>query len=712
MMSRGPYPILLMLAMSLPGAVKALGLGEIRINSALNEPLSAQIDIVGATRDELAALTAGVANREIFNHYGVDRPAFLSTATFKVGMDAQGHPVLNVRSADAFTDPVVSFLVDIRWGRNQIVREYSLLLDPPDYKYTHSASGISLASAPAVPAPVPAAPAAVPVAPAFARGAAPAEPGQGGITVAAGDTLRGVARRAGARTETQAQTLMIAIFRANPDAFDGNINRLHQGVVLTIPTPADLAAVSSADAKREVRAHMTAWRLDGRPAAVARVASAPTPVAAMPPAAAAPATTLPATTLPVTAAIDAGLKDRVQSLERQLNDLHRQLANENDTLQSLRQSTVAEPAAAAAPVPAVPPATHVTPPVAAQSPPPLVPPTTASAASHAAELVSAPIIAPETAAKVAPTVAGPSQKPTASNAEIFAPAAVTLGLLLAGFAYVRRRLLQAPQPAVASPPLPSAVPMDEPRTIDVTSAATLDEPMSSLEAFKPGHPAAAVVIAEIAEQPKPVSSSETTSNLEIDIEALERSYLESMPGESAEARQDDPALAETTTVETVAIDTEDLDTAAIDADLNTVLMDVKDLGGESEKVRVHDTALDFNLVDLDSTAQHVHMPSGLNDRPPFKERRTNIVDVLKVAIERDPNRRDLRMKLLETYYSLASANQRAFMEVVRRLAREKDLLTAEDWKKVTVMGRDIAADDILFADLDPPKDGGDLAHCA
>jgi pilus assembly protein FimV len=676
MMSRGPYPILLMLAMSLPGAVKALGLGEIRINSALNEPLSAQIDIVGATRDELAALTAGVANREIFNHYGVDRPAFLSTATFKVGMDAQGHPVLNVRSADAFTDPVVSFLVDIRWGRNQIVREYSLLLDPPDYKYTHSASGISLASAPAVPAPVPAAPAAVPVAPAFARGAAPAEPGHGGITVAAGDTLRGVARRAGARTETQAQTLMIAIFRANPDAFDGNINRLHQGVVLTIPTPADLAAVSSADAKREVRAHMTAWRLDGRPAAVARVASAPTPVAAMPPAAAAPATTLPATTLPVTAA------------------------------------TVAEPAAAAAPVPAVPPATHVTPPVAAQSPPPLVPPTTASAASHAAELVSAPIIAPETAAKVAPTVAGPSQKPTASNAEIFAPAAVTLGLLLAGFAYVRRRLLQAPQPAVASPPLPSAVPMDEPRTIDVTSAATLDEPMSSLEAFKPGHPAAAVVIAEIAEQPKPVSSSETTSNLEIDIEALERSYLESMPGESAEARQDDPALAETTTVETVAIDTEDLDTAAIDADLNTVLMDVKDLGGESEKVRVHDTALDFNLVDLDSTAQHVHMPSGLNDRPPFKERRTNIVDVLKVAIERDPNRRDLRMKLLETYYSLASANQRAFMEVVRRLAREKDLLTAEDWKKVTVMGRDIAADDILFADLDPPKDGGDLAHCA
>ena len=75
-MSRGPYPILLMLAMSLPGAVRALGLGDIRVDSALNEPLSAQIDIVGATREELVELTAKVANREMFQRYGADRPSF------------------------------------------------------------------------------------------------------------------------------------------------------------------------------------------------------------------------------------------------------------------------------------------------------------------------------------------------------------------------------------------------------------------------------------------------------------------------------------------------------------------------------------------------------------------------------------------------------------------------------------------------------------
>ncbi len=76
----------------------------------------------------------------------------------------------------------------------------------------------------------------------------------------------------------------------------------------------------------------------------------------------------------------------------------------------------------------------------------------------------------------------------------------------------------------------------------------------------------------------------------------------------------------------------------------------------------------------------------------------NIVDVLRSAIERDPNRRDLRMKLLETYHAAAATNRRGFLEVVKRLSRERDRVTADDWKKITMMGREIAADDILFAD--------------
>ena len=119
------------------------------------------------------------------------------------------------------------------------------------------------------------------------------------------------------------------------------------------------------------------------------------------------------------------------------------------------------------------------------------------------------------------------------------------------------------------------------------------------------------------------------------------------------------------------------------------------------------TELDFNLSNLDATAEHVQMPSALNDHVETTEARTNIVDVLKVAIDRDPHRRDLRMKLLETYYNAATGNRRSFLEVVRKLARERESLSPEEWSKIVRMGRDLAPDDILFTDL--VKDEDDVA---
>jgi pilus assembly protein FimV len=129
-MQRGLYPSLLILALSLPGAAGALGLGDIHVESALNEPLSAQIDIVGATDEELTALRAEVASRETFLHYGAERAAFLSTASFKVTRAPDGRATLAVRSDQAVTDPLVTLLVDLSWSRGELIKEYSLLLDP------------------------------------------------------------------------------------------------------------------------------------------------------------------------------------------------------------------------------------------------------------------------------------------------------------------------------------------------------------------------------------------------------------------------------------------------------------------------------------------------------------------------------------------------------------------------------------------------------
>ena len=129
-MSSGKNPLMLMMALTMPGAAHALGLGDIHVDSALNERLVAQIDIVGATALELSDLRASVANRETFLRYGVDRPAFLTSAVFKVTEDSQGRPVLSVRSTEAFNEPVVNFLVDLHWQNGELVRQYTLLLDP------------------------------------------------------------------------------------------------------------------------------------------------------------------------------------------------------------------------------------------------------------------------------------------------------------------------------------------------------------------------------------------------------------------------------------------------------------------------------------------------------------------------------------------------------------------------------------------------------
>jgi hypothetical protein len=80
-----------------------------------------------------------------------------------------------------------------------------------------------------------------------------------------------------------------------------------------------------------------------------------------------------------------------------------------------------------------------------------------------------------------------------------------------------------------------------------------------------------------------------------------------------------------------------------------------------------------------------------------------------MAIEREPHRRDLRMKLLEVYYHTAATNRLAFLEIARKLSRERDQLSAADWDKIVVMGREVAADDALFAEQAGAKP---LADCA
>ena len=247
-MQHGKTPLILMAALALPGAAHALGLGEIHVDSPLNQPLAAEIDIVGATAQDLSGITASVANSETFRRFGADRPAFLSSITFKITRDSKGRPVLAIRSTDAFTEPLVNILIDLRWHGGELIRQYALLLDPVvNTSPTLNAEAQPIVGGPAIyaasAAALPADSESVNEASKPATSVTPssehtstsvgeAVAARKTIKVGARATLRGVAWRAGARADSDLKRMMIAIFRANPNAFEGNINRLRRGSVL------------------------------------------------------------------------------------------------------------------------------------------------------------------------------------------------------------------------------------------------------------------------------------------------------------------------------------------------------------------------------------------------------------------------------------------------------------------------------------------------
>jgi pilus assembly protein FimV len=129
---RKQLPRLVLLgALLSPTALYALGLGELKLNSALNQPFDAEIELIAPTSDELAELKVALANNEAFARYGLDRPAFLSNFDFSVTRNRDGRSAIKVTSSSSVTEPFVTLLVEVVSGRGRLLREYTVLLDPP-----------------------------------------------------------------------------------------------------------------------------------------------------------------------------------------------------------------------------------------------------------------------------------------------------------------------------------------------------------------------------------------------------------------------------------------------------------------------------------------------------------------------------------------------------------------------------------------------------
>src|SRR5690606_3039277 len=111
----------------------ALGLGEIRLNSWLNQRLDAEIELVSATADELESLQVRLADQAAYDRHGLDRTAELNSLQFRVVRRPNGTAYLHVTSSETIREPFLTFLVEASWSRGRLLREYTVLLDPPTF---------------------------------------------------------------------------------------------------------------------------------------------------------------------------------------------------------------------------------------------------------------------------------------------------------------------------------------------------------------------------------------------------------------------------------------------------------------------------------------------------------------------------------------------------------------------------------------------------
>src|SRR5579864_1564316 len=162
------FLLLTTVGLLLPSLACAAGLGKLTVLSALGQPLSAEIEIVALQAGEYDGLSAKLASLDAFRQASVDvNPALLSVK-FAIVQRAGGKYVLTLTSKQAMNEPFVDMLVELGWANGRLVREYTFLLDPPEYAAPSAPAPAQTVQAPIV------APVAVPAA-APAQAAAPTE---------------------------------------------------------------------------------------------------------------------------------------------------------------------------------------------------------------------------------------------------------------------------------------------------------------------------------------------------------------------------------------------------------------------------------------------------------------------------------------------------------------------------------------------------------
>jgi pilus assembly protein FimV len=253
--------------------VSALGLGEITLNSALNQSLDAEIRLFQVRDLSENEIIPRLASVEDFERVGVERFFFLTSLNFEVERRGTDDVVIHITSREPVTEPYLNFLVEVLWPSGRLLKEYTLLLDPPVLAQDRGVAPVSPGremvapdrgagfvireEAVEVPLPEQGVERPVPL-PAFTK----QERFKGdtyGMTDR-DDTMWSIALMTRPSRDVSVQQTMLAYVRLNPEAFIGNnVNLVKAGFVLRVPTEDEIRQLSQAEAVAAVMRHNELW---------------------------------------------------------------------------------------------------------------------------------------------------------------------------------------------------------------------------------------------------------------------------------------------------------------------------------------------------------------------------------------------------------------------------------------------------------------------
>lgn len=620
-----------------PASGHPLGIGEIKLHSALNQNLNAEISLT-LSGENVSDIKVNLAPPEKFDEAGVSWTYFLSKITFETIAQSNGAAVIKLTSKEALKEPFLDFLLEVSWPKGSLYREFTVLVDPPSV-YSQAAIPVSTSTKSYVQAPA--------VKPqAHANGQS--VEGQYGPTLA-NDTLWSVAERVRGQSDISVEQMMLALYEANPQAFyKDNVYALMAGITLKIPGREAVLKLSRNQALAEFNRHTKAWKNHSAPANAEAVKEKPalnsaerTPQSKAEEAADNQLTLAAPTKAAVTdkavvtseqvsaekkaagVATDAAIQSKVAELEKQLAMMQELIALKDQQLAALQNQPPVKPAGQDQ---------AATSEIAAAKPADQTAPIPQQAADQPIEEAK-PAQSAEPGQAAQPVEAVPPVQPVQPAQQV-----------------------EAAKPAEAVQPAPLPVKPAQPVAQQEPEVGSLLNPYY----LGGGGAAILALLGWLWWRKRNVDKETNTESMFASTSMLEE------------------AAAENISVPVV----ED-SAAAHEHDAGTV--------GESSFLSEF-TPSDFDSFDTDQgeidpiSEADVYLAYG---------RYQQAEELIRQAIIDQPNRDECKLKLLEVFY--ANENQAAFEAYANELAKAGKRNEAEFWEKTAEMGREICPDSPLFS---------------